>query len=100
MKARVPVSFAVLAAVAVSLALAQRPPDRPPNVSGSAWIPINERLGIVLAGAGASPNPPVGIDRGALLLAPPANGYFMVRDGGGWRRLVVIEPLRGPGDAG
>jgi hypothetical protein len=37
---------------------------------------------------------------GALLLKPPVGGYFMVKGVAGWTRLVVMEPLKGPGDAG
>jgi hypothetical protein len=36
----------------------------------------------------------------ALLLKPPVGGYFMVKGATGWTRLVVFEPIKGPGDAG
>jgi len=35
-----------------------------------------------------------------LLLKPPVGGYFMVKGAGGWTRLVVIEPMKGPADVG
>jgi hypothetical protein len=36
----------------------------------------------------------------ALLLEPAASGYFMAKTATGWRRLVVVEPIKGPGTAG
>jgi hypothetical protein len=34
------------------------------------------------------------------LLEPAASGYFVAKTATGWRRLVVIEPIKGPGTAG
>jgi hypothetical protein len=102
MKALVALSLAVVVAVvAVPHAIGQRAAARPPGVAANSWVPINEDLGIVLV----SPSPPdakpqVQISPQALLLAPPSNGYFMVRRADHWTRLVVVEPLHGPGDAG
>jgi hypothetical protein len=90
----------VLAVIAVPLAFGQREPDRPPNVSAESWIPINDRLGIVLMDSGAPPDVRINPGRDALLFTPPSGGYFMVKDGTGWRRLIVVEPLRGPGTSG
>jgi hypothetical protein len=39
-------------------------------------------------------------DRQALLLAPPAEGYFMVRTGNGWQRIIINDPIKGPGTEG
>jgi hypothetical protein len=97
-------------------------PDRPAGVSASEWIPITDSFGIVLL----PPQAPVtgsgdaieklegqgGVilqPRGGnvyvppsnmLLLRPPLGGYFMVKRGDGWSRLIVVEPVKGPGDAG
>jgi len=88
-------------AVGAACALAQRAPDRPPGVSAEDWVSINENLGIVLASSADNHGgPPVVIPSQPLLLGVPANGYFMVRRANRWVRLVVVEPLRGPGDAG
>ena len=91
----------VVAMVAIPHAVGQRAAARPPGVAANSWVAINEDLGIVLV----SPVPPdakpqVRINPQTLLLAPPSNGYFMVRRADHWTRLVVVEPLRGPGDAG
>jgi hypothetical protein len=34
------------------------------------------------------------------LLTPPVEGYFMVKRGNAWLRLLVVEPIKGPGSAG
>jgi hypothetical protein len=40
-------------------------------------------------------------DPQALLLAPPAEGYFMVHTGNNtWQRLTIKDPLKGPGSSG
>jgi hypothetical protein len=39
-------------------------------------------------------------DRQPLLLAPPAEGYFMVRAGDHWQRIMIKDPLKGPGTSG
>jgi hypothetical protein len=39
-------------------------------------------------------------DSQTLLLTPPAEGYFMVRSRVGWQRLMIMDPLEGPGAAG
>ena len=75
-------------------------PDRPHSVAKEAWIPINDRVGFVIIAATKGP----GLLRSspqALLLTPPVSGYFMVRGTSGeWTRMVIVEPLRGPGDSG
>ena len=95
-------------------------PSRPPGVSANEWAPINDTLGVVLVdqqltamdapiitpspasgaatrtiGAGAT----LGGSGGAALLAP-ISGYLMVKRGSTWQRLVVIDPVKGPGAAG
>jgi hypothetical protein len=97
-------------------ALGADAPNRPPGVSAAEWAPVSDTLGIVLVqqsfGAGDSsivrPAEPGDSQAKPLhyppqmgaILSPPTNGYFMVKRGGRWVRLVVVEPLKGPGDAG
>ncbi|HTY94727.1 MAG TPA: hypothetical protein VMC02_12615 [Steroidobacteraceae bacterium] len=95
-------------------------PDRPPGISAAEWAPINATMGVVLVDRlpGAidapivQPSPASGaatrnLGAGALIgagggaaLIPPVTGYLMVRQGGIWKRLVVIDPIKGPGVAG
>lgn len=89
-------SLAVLLSVCSYTSLSADPPDRPPGVAEKNWVPVNDRLGIVLA----EPTGPVTFSRDALLLRPPIGGYFMLKGSDGWTRLVVIEPTKGPGNAG
>lgn len=104
------VGAAIAAIAAISyVATSADATDRPAGVSARDWIPVSARLGIVLVETEA---PTVGrVDRDTLqmqmppggmplLLKPPAGGYFMVKGASGWSRLVVIEPLKGPADAG
>jgi hypothetical protein len=104
-------AIALVSAVAVMHAVGAEGPDRPPGLSASQWAPVSNTLGVVLvqqpqgaaeflpAPADSHRNPPSGVMGGAIL-SPPENGYFMVKRAGHWARLVVIEPLKGPGDAG
>jgi hypothetical protein len=80
-----------------SSSMAADAPDRPPNVAASAWVAINDRLGIVLV---QDNTPPAVSPNQPLLLRPPVGGYFMVKGISGWARLVIVEPIKGPGDAG
>jgi hypothetical protein len=69
-------------------------PDRPPGVAAADWVPISGSLGIVVLSRHTVP----AIDRfGAPIgrSVPAADGYFMVKDHTGWRRLVVIQPFAG-----
>jgi len=95
-------------------------PNRPPGVSANEWAPISDTMGVVLVdqqptaldapiispspasgaatrniGAGAA----IGAGGGAALTAP-ISGYLMVKRGSLWQRLVVIDPIKGPGSAG
>jgi hypothetical protein len=109
-------ALALISAILVVHAVGADAPSRPPGVSASEWAPVSDSLGIVLVqqsyGAGdpnvVQPSPP-GDNQGrplpyppqlGALLSPPANGYFMVKRGNRWVRLVVVEPFKGPGDAG
>jgi hypothetical protein len=73
-------------------------PDRPAGVEAPNWLPINDRLGFVVVPPAAYPVTTP--DKQPLLLTPVASGYFMARSGVGWQRLVIVEPLKGPGDSG
>lgn len=72
--------------------------DRPAGVAVSNWIPINDRLGFVVLPPTAYPA--VTPDKQPLLLTPAASGYFMARSAIGWQRLVIVEPIKGPGASG
>jgi hypothetical protein len=108
--------FACIPVVAIFLALpfaslSASAPDRPAGVPAANWVPVSERLGIVLM-SGESPVQsdarapaddrfsPAPAPGQALLLKPPVGGYFMVKGASGWTRLVVIEPVKGPADVG
>jgi hypothetical protein len=73
--------------------------DRPAGVSAVNWIPVSERLGIVLVQSEVPATLP---DPRAhpLLLKPPVAGYYMVKTANGWTRLVIVEPVKGPADVG
>jgi hypothetical protein len=104
----------------VAGAIGANAPNRPPGVSANEWAPISDTMGVVLVdqqltamdapiittspasgaatrniGAGAA----VEAGGGAALIAP-VTGYLMVKRGSVWQRLVVIDPIKGPGSAG
>lgn len=88
------------------VSLAAEPASRPAGVSAENWVQVSDRLGIVLSDVSvpvvAAPrNPTTGAQSGGpLLLKPPVSGYFMVKTAGGWTRLVIAEPIKGPADVG
>jgi hypothetical protein len=104
-------AIALIGAVAVMHAAGADGPDRPPGVRMSEWAPISDTVGIVLvpqtfgvgepteAGRPGTQRVPILGGNGAAL-SPPTNGYFMVKRAGHWIRLVMVEPFKGPGDAG
>ena len=98
MKGALVLGVLLLSALAVSpFVHSSNAPDRPPGVSKELWIPIGDRVGFVVV------PPPKEAVRGspqALLLAPPVSGYFMLKGASEWRRIAIVEPPRGPGDAG
>ena len=105
-------AIALVSAVAVMHAVRADGPDRPPGVNASEWASVSDSVGVVIVpekfspGGPKSPLPSGGQANSPMqyldgsVLASPANGYFMVKRGGHWVRLVVIEPFKGPGDAG
>jgi hypothetical protein len=78
-------------------ALTAESSDRPANVDAANWIQVSDTVGFVVI-----PDKTSGtlIASSALLLEPAASGYFMAKTATGWRRLVVIEPIKGPGTSG
>ena len=72
-------------------------PDRPHGVAASEWIPVSERVGIVLI---KDSNHQIALEPTGLYLRSPVNGYFMIKGASGWTRLVIVEPTKGPGDVG
>jgi hypothetical protein len=92
------------AVVAISLVVmplvrGQGVPNRPQGVTAGAWIPLNPRLGFVVA-PGTERRVRPNVDAQPLLLAPPVAGYFMIKGETGWSRVVIADPLQGPGAAG
>ncbi|HTV78900.1 MAG TPA: hypothetical protein VMF03_11620 [Steroidobacteraceae bacterium] len=81
--------------------------SRPPGVSADEWAPISDTLGVVLVqgmiptGAQrAQPQVPVTLPNTGAMLVSPVSGYLMVRRGRTWQRLIMIDPPKGPADAG
>jgi hypothetical protein len=73
-------------------------PDRPAGVDDRDWIPVSDKMGFVVTTPHTYPLAP--LDKQPLLLAPPAEGYFMVHTGNVWQRLTIRDPLKGPGTSG
>ena len=93
-------SLLILSAVlAVHFANGAAPPDRPAGVDAGHWISVSDKMGFVVTTPGV-PGALVTTDRQPLLLMPPAEGYFMVHTGDTWQRLVIQDPLKGPGTSG
>jgi hypothetical protein len=71
--------------------------DRPAGVEAANWIQMNDKVGfVVIPERNSGPR----VASAGLLLEPAASGYFMAKTPGGWRRLVVVESIKGPGTAG
>jgi hypothetical protein len=98
MKRELSIGAAIVAIslVVTPLVRGQGVPDRPQGVAAGAWISLNPRLGFVVAPTVRAPV----AGANALLLAPPVEGYFMIKGETGWSRVVIAEPLKGPGGAG
>jgi hypothetical protein len=74
-------------------------PDRPAGVDAGHWIPVSDKMGFVVT-TPSVPGALVTTDRQPLLLMPPAEGYFMVHTGDTWLRVMIKDPLKGPGASG
>jgi hypothetical protein len=88
----------ILASVlTIHFALGASPPDRPAGVAERDWIPVSDKMGFVVT----TPQMRVlTVDGQPLLLGQPAEGYFMVHRGNGWQRIIIQDPLKGPGSSG
>jgi hypothetical protein len=89
------IAVAVVSLTGAAVVNGQTASNRPQGVSAKQWIPISDRLGFVVL-------PPVSIASGSadpdvLLVKPPVEGYFMVKDNTGWSRIAIAEPVFGPG---
>jgi hypothetical protein len=94
-------SLLILAFVlAVHFASGASNPDRPAGVDAQNWIPVSDKMGFVVTTPQSAPGALMTKDRQPLLLTPPAEGFFMVRTGNVWQRLVIQDPLKGPGTSG
>ncbi len=92
-------SLLILASVlAIHLALGASGPDRPAGVEERDWIPVSDKMGFVVTTPRIYPVPMP--DRQVLLLTGPVEGYFMVHTGNVWQRIIVNDPLKGPGSSG
>ena len=98
------ISLATLLLASSLTTFSAAPSDRPAGVTAEEWVPVSDRLGIVLVPPPAASREPLKmpIAPTALILPlkPAVGGYFMVKGASGWVRLVVIEPAKGPADAG
>jgi len=97
------IAYATLVILSLSLnsylSVAAGAQDRPAGVAAANWVPVSDRLGIVLVQSEAPAAVPIPNSQ-PLLLKPPVPGYFMVKGANGWTRLVIIEPVKGPADVG
>lgn len=74
MKAFATIGLGSLGSISFQHAIHALPADRPHGIAPDAWIRIDERLGLVVAGRKPG---------GAGI-----SGYFMVKEGGAWQRLI------------
>jgi hypothetical protein len=79
------------------VALPAETADRPANVDAKNWIQVTDTVGFVVI---PERKTGVRVASAGLMLEPAASGYFMAKTPSGWRRLVVVEPIKGPGTAG
>jgi hypothetical protein len=89
------IAVAVVSLTGAAVVSGQTVSSRPQGVSAKQWIPISDKLGFVVL-------PPVSLANGSadpdvLLVKPPVEGYFMVKDNMGWSRVALAEPVFGPG---
>lgn len=78
--------------------MAHRVPIGLPVFAERDWIPVSDKMGFVVTTPDMYPGP--GGGNQVLLLTPPAEGYFMVRTGNGWQRIIINDPVKGPGSSG
>jgi hypothetical protein len=71
-----------------------------PGVDAQHWILVSDKMGFVVTPPQSVPGALVTTDRQPLLLSPPTEGYFMIRNRNGWHRIIIQHPLKGPGSSG
>jgi hypothetical protein len=98
MRAILVLSAVISVTLILSKAVGAGAPERPPGVTATQWAAITDSLGVVLAPE--QQRNPIPVSPTALLVLPPVEGYFMVKQGSTWRRLILVEPVKGPGAAG
>jgi hypothetical protein len=74
------VVFGLAASLALSFALAQPNPARPPGVAADAWIALSTDAGFAVTESGSNPK--------ELGAGPYVHGYLMARRDGKWIRLA------------
>jgi hypothetical protein len=98
MKAIIVTLLVFASVLAVHFASGASGGGRPAGVEGRDWIPVGDKMGFVVTTPHIFPMPIR--DKQPLLLAPPAEGYFMVRTGNGWQRIIISDSIKGPGSEG
>jgi hypothetical protein len=91
------IAVAVVSLTGTAVVSGQTAPNRPQGVSATQWIPISDRLGFVVLPSASIGAAAGSADPDVLLVKPPVEGYFMVKDKGGWSRVAIAEPVFGPG---
>jgi hypothetical protein len=89
------IAVAAISLTGAAVVSGQTAPNRPQGVSATQWIPISDKLGFVVL-----PSASIGsgsADPDVLLVKPPVEGYFMVKNNSGWSRIAIAEPVFGPG---
>ena len=89
------IAVAIVSLTGAAVVSGQTATNRPQGVSATHWIPISDKLGFVVL-----PSASIGsgsADPDVLLVKPPVEGYFMVKNNGGWSRIAITEPVFGPG---
>jgi hypothetical protein len=98
MKAASAAMAVLVSGFAISLALgASGGPARPPGIDAQHWIIVSDKMGFVVTTPATYP--PVAPAQ-ALLVTPPAEGYFMIHVGNSWQRIIINDPIKGPGASG
>jgi hypothetical protein len=92
-------SLLILSTVlSVDFALGASSPNRPPGVAERDWVQMSDKMGFVVTTPRVFPMPMP--DRQVLFLTVPAEGYFMVHTGHTWQRIIIQDPIKGPGASG
>jgi len=75
MKAFATLGLGPLGSITVQHAITALPADRPHGIAADCWLRLDEKLGLVIT-------PKAG----------GVSGYFMVKHGGAWHRLMQDSP--------